>query len=652
EELAVGTGLSTNSVIVFHNLAPQNPVYDESVYTSLHTLAKVDEVHLRDINGDEKLDVIALESASYGGKIEVFLNLTELNSEILSFSQPILFVPDSANSKIYYDLAIEDLDGDGDLDFVLPEYNSGKIEVYLQSNGVVFNSIADQYVSLGTNAKPQELILADFDGDHIMDVAVTDWYLGDLQIFSGDPSQAGLFLATPSWSDPSSISDASQLVAIDLDGDQKIDLAYTEEWSGMFAVYKNTTQSGVLDFSSPIFATVSGAISEGLKDLTFSDINNDGIPDALVTHRALSGGDSINIFIGNGDGSFQSALDHYFYSEVSYGNIVSIDAYNRGYQDLVYLLDQKTLIINPNNYKGNEIAGEFVKDSDSLFSSFTYFDSSVLIEPAPFNGGGFYNTTIFLSGGEFNYPPGTVLTENVDYQWINSVSNGLDGLTTVITVNGKYNANLHFSGKATNHTPSNNMILKISFSNQAISTNHTYDPNKKTIELRFRSPIVMYNAGLTNANLGGANGALQTCTAQKPSGFNGFTVIAPFLSLFNITSFQYAAFFGLDDQKGVYGINGSSFGKLESVLDPSQDLYRSLVNGSVIDGQSAYPFWWSGWTYTGAAGQNASAWTSSSSGAQAKVGGAETKSVGGFLDDHTAAGNDQAHLLCVMSEPN
>ncbi|MCB0326697.1 MAG: VCBS repeat-containing protein [Bdellovibrionales bacterium] len=648
-ELAVGTGSSINSVVIFHNLAPKNPAFDENKSTTLHTLAKVDEVHLRDINGDEKLDVIALESIFNGGKIEIFLNLTESSSTTLHFAQSILFVPDNSNMKLYYDLAMEDLDGDGDLDFVLPEYHSGNIEVYHQGNGVVFNSSADQLIALPINRNPQEVVLADFNGDGPLDLAVVDWYGGGLSIYTGDINQTGYFLPTVAWSDNLNFIEARELVAVDLNGDQKLDLAYTELRGGSFGVYKNTSSLGSVSFSFENSFSVPGAPVDGVKDLKFSDIDEDGNLDALIVHQKFGGGDSINIYLGNGDGSFQTPLSHYFYSEVDFGNIISLDVYDRGHQDLVYFLNRETLIVNLNDHTGQNIAGNFVKDDISLFSSFAQLTPSTAIERAPFDGGDFNISYINLANATFAKATGSILVQGIDYSWEGSYPTGL---VSTVKVLDSTTASVTWSGNADHHTPSDNTSIKIVFTGSVIETDFGYDPNKALLEILFRSPIVMYSAGLTNANLGGAPGAVQTCSNQKPSGFAGFTVVAPLLSVFNITSMQYAAFFGLDDKKFVFNTEGDSFGTLAMMLDPNQNLYRSLVNGMIIDNQSTSKFWWSGWTNTGAPGSTASGWTSSSSGVQANVGGAQTKSGQGFLYDHTKAGNDQAHLLCVMSEPN
>lgn len=142
----------------------------------------------------------------------------------------------------------------------------------------------------------------DFNGDGILDLAVTNPLLNTVSIFIGNGD--GTFKAGvdyPTGTNPSTV------VTSDFNGDGKLDLAVLD---GSGATVSILTGNGDGTFKSHVEypAALSGT------SLIFGDYNGDGIPDLAVldtqcTNGACATSGSVNVLLGNGDGTFQSALD-------------------------------------------------------------------------------------------------------------------------------------------------------------------------------------------------------------------------------------------------------------------------------------------------------------------------------------------------------
>jgi hypothetical protein len=85
-------------------------------------------------------------------------------------------------------LAIGDLDGDGDIDFVAANYQSNTVSVMLNNGNAAFAQAVGSPVATGT--RPVAVALADFDGDHDVDIAVTSNNTNNVSILLNNGSGA------------------------------------------------------------------------------------------------------------------------------------------------------------------------------------------------------------------------------------------------------------------------------------------------------------------------------------------------------------------------------------------------------------------------------------------------------------------------------
>jgi hypothetical protein len=152
-------------------------------------------------------------------------------------------------------------------------------------------------VSSGAGLDPYAVAVGDFNGDGIPDLAVTNYYyLQGVSILLGNGD--GTFVHA------SSINDAADgwhnAVAVgDFNGDGIPDLAVTSIGSESVSVFLGNGDG-----------TFQHAVSYGVdsygRSVAVADFNGDGLPDLAVANSA----DAVSVLLGNGDGTFQPAVNY------------------------------------------------------------------------------------------------------------------------------------------------------------------------------------------------------------------------------------------------------------------------------------------------------------------------------------------------------
>jgi hypothetical protein len=245
-------------------------------------------LYVGDFNNDGKLDILA------------FVNEGNLANILLgrgdgTFVKKTGFYTDT-DTPAYAILA--DLNGDGNLDLCIQ--GGGRLVAFLGKGDGTFNKSweFDGSVS-GTPA------IGDFNRDGSLDLAVAGGTYVDIFLGIGD----GTFQSPVSYS--TTYGTGSVVVAADVNGDGKLDLL-----SGDGSVMLGNGHGG---FSS------HGGISTGFSaaNLYLGDLNGDGILDLVgLAPQSFD----VNIFLGNGNGTFEGALD--FTGDGSGGPRLAIGDFN------------------------------------------------------------------------------------------------------------------------------------------------------------------------------------------------------------------------------------------------------------------------------------------------------------------------------------
>ena len=238
-------------------------------------------VAVSDLNGDGNLDLII---ADYGSDAISVLRGTGNGT----------FLPQEmfATGLHPIQLAVGDFNSDGRPDLAVSNSGAGTASVLIGNGDGTFQS----EVSYAAGARPSTVVVGDFNRDGRQDIAVVNQDSNNLSILLGNGD--GTFQAQ------SVLSVGALpygLAAKDLNGDGNLDLVTANVTSQNVSVLLG---NGDGTFQSPI------AFATGSSDpvaVAIDDLNADGKPDLVVTNQA---GSTVSVLLANGDGTFQPQVSY------------------------------------------------------------------------------------------------------------------------------------------------------------------------------------------------------------------------------------------------------------------------------------------------------------------------------------------------------
>ncbi|MFZ1915947.1 MAG: FG-GAP-like repeat-containing protein [Terriglobales bacterium] len=190
---------------------------------------------------------------------------------------------------------VADFNGDGNLDIAFADSATSGVTVLLGNGDGTFTSPA----SLPALGYGSAIAVGDFNGDGIPDLAVSNNNSAvTILLGNGD----GTFTVGPSATVPSWSLNPEGIVAMDFNGDGKLDLAVTSSNTNSPANYVVTILLGNGDGTF----TVGNSYPTGNDDQSMvgGDFNGDGIPDLAIANYY---DDTVTILLGNNNGQGQGA---------------------------------------------------------------------------------------------------------------------------------------------------------------------------------------------------------------------------------------------------------------------------------------------------------------------------------------------------------
>ena len=335
-------------------------------------------VAVGDVNGDGKPDLlVANECASSScanGVVAVLLG----NGDG-TFQTATAYSSGGTGAST---IAVSDLRGDGKLDVVVTNYGCtqsicpGSVAVLLGNGDGTFQT-AVSYGSGGYIA--ESMAVADVNGDGKPDLLVAN----DCQsINSCDPSNPGLdgpgsvgvllgngdgtFQTAIAYSSGGSF--AVSVAVADVNGDRKPDLLVTNQCALSCTVNGVRNGEGFVDVllgnGDGTFQTAVSHDSGGLdaSSVTVADVNGDGKPDLVVGNQCALGSGCVNVggvgvLLGNGDGTFQAAVEYNTDGNGISSSVVVADVTGNGKPDLLVADDAVAVLLNISQYFHVTISG-------------------------------------------------------------------------------------------------------------------------------------------------------------------------------------------------------------------------------------------------------------------------------------------------------
>jgi hypothetical protein len=247
------------------------------------------DIRLADINGDGLLDVISSSSS----KLSIYKNISTPGA--IRFS---LAWSTSAVSAFAYSMEVGDMDNDGRTDLVFAA--TGAMAVTVMRNLSTLDSIkfADPETVLPPPSYPGDNLrirLADFDGDGKADIAMVYTYVDSVVIAHNNSTPGNVSFDQVFKYSAGGGYRPFDLCVADLDGDDKLDIAYTNNENNHISLLKNITTPGNLNFDpygSYAFVYYSGLIRDG-------DVNGDGKPDLAFTGNISGVVGNISVLLNN-----------------------------------------------------------------------------------------------------------------------------------------------------------------------------------------------------------------------------------------------------------------------------------------------------------------------------------------------------------------
>jgi hypothetical protein len=310
------------------------------------------DVALGDLNGDGALDIVLNDfSFDYGAVFTPQPSRIYLNDGQGGFATSTLLNPTGSASR---DIALGDLDGDGDLDALLGNSytRNGCCGDIPQPSQIYFNNGSGTFTPAAAPLNPEgsvttSVALGDLNGDGALDIVLGNKVTSDVsgQNPIPQPSQIYFNNGTGGFSAPGvSFNDGtlstSRVILGDLNGDGALDIVLGNDFQEGRAYFND----GAGNFTSSKVINPGG---NSLRDIAVGDFNADGALDVVIVNQNEPG----QLYVNDGQGNFSLPSPPVLVGDGSASSIAVGDLTGDGALDMVLVNNTGTLLYI-NNGKG------------------------------------------------------------------------------------------------------------------------------------------------------------------------------------------------------------------------------------------------------------------------------------------------------------
>ncbi len=198
------------------------------------------------------------------------------------------------------DIAVADMNGDGNPDLVIANHQSPYLTILLGDGMGKFVPAPGSPFDVHSNPHPHGVAVADFDGDGIPDVATDSWGANQIELLQGN-GKGGLRL--PGHFFPVGHRPYERLRSADFNHDGRPDIVTTNLDDGTVSILLGDGKGGFTEAHGSPFAA-------GAKpwQVFVGDINQDGNADLITIPYQRDVGSAaengVTVLLGDGHGSF------------------------------------------------------------------------------------------------------------------------------------------------------------------------------------------------------------------------------------------------------------------------------------------------------------------------------------------------------------
>ena len=249
---------------------------------------------IADLDGDGKPDVIVANA--YDATVYIYRNIsTNGTLEAASFASPVIFtIGGSLNG-----LALVDLDGDGRLDIVVPNYDYNNVSVFqnLCSPGSITTNSFGARVDFPVGPRPVGVAVQDLDGDGKPEIVTANYGGTTVSVLRNIGTMGSI--TTNSFAPAVSFTVGPTPVNVmiaDMDGDGKADVVTVNNGnsSQAMSVLRNLSTLGDISFATNVdFPGLPTSYC-----LAIGDLDGDGKPDVVIGSQP--DGQSVSVYRNTG----------------------------------------------------------------------------------------------------------------------------------------------------------------------------------------------------------------------------------------------------------------------------------------------------------------------------------------------------------------
>ena len=276
-------------------------------------------------------------------------------------------------------------------------------------------------VNYTTGTLPFANAVGDFNGDHILDVAVCNYSSNNVSVLLGNGD--GTFQTAvnyPVGTEPSAITVA------DLNNDGFPDIAVADEIGKTIAVLINNA-----DGTGTFKAAVLYPAGQAPRGITAGSLRNNGILDLVVANNL---GGNVTVFLGNGDGTFQAGVN--YPADVNPKSVALGDLNGDGILDIAVANhntnDVSILIGNGDGTFKAPV--DYPVGTDPRHVLIYDFNKDGKLDLATANGGE-STVSILYGNGDGTFQPQVKYTANTSPRWLAVADYNNDGFLDIATSN-------------------------------------------------------------------------------------------------------------------------------------------------------------------------------------------------------------------------